>query len=133
MAKVVGIKFRGVGKSYYFDPMEESYAKGEQVIVELPADPRALMLLDDGQFDNSECVPEGQEVVSEFRRNEVVPGDAGARPRAIANTGRLIADKGDEAVKVWIAGVAREPFTRYVRITLRPDPPVDAERLVEER
>ncbi len=34
MAKVVGIKFRGVGKSYYFDPMEESYAKGEQVIVE---------------------------------------------------------------------------------------------------
>ena len=34
MAKVVGIKFRGVGKSYYFDPMEETYVKGEQVIVE---------------------------------------------------------------------------------------------------
>jgi len=34
MARVVGIKFRGAGKSYYFDPAEEYYAKGERVIVE---------------------------------------------------------------------------------------------------
>ena len=34
MAKVVGIKFRGAGKSYYFDPGDVDYAKGEKVIVE---------------------------------------------------------------------------------------------------
>ena len=32
--RVVGIRFRGAGKSYYFDPGEESYSKGERVIVE---------------------------------------------------------------------------------------------------
>ena len=34
MAKVVGIRFRGVGKSYYFDPGEDTFSKGELVIVE---------------------------------------------------------------------------------------------------
>ena len=34
MAKVVGIKFRGAGKSYYFDPGDVNYFKGEKVIVE---------------------------------------------------------------------------------------------------
>ena len=34
MAKVVGIKFRGAGKSYYFDPGDVNYVKGEKVIVE---------------------------------------------------------------------------------------------------
>lgn len=32
--KVVGIRFRGAGKSYYFDPGTEDYKKGEKVIVE---------------------------------------------------------------------------------------------------
>ncbi len=32
--RVVGIRFRGAGKSYYFDPGEENYSKGERVIVE---------------------------------------------------------------------------------------------------
>ncbi len=32
--KVVGIRFRGAGKSYYFDPRTEDYKKGEKVIVE---------------------------------------------------------------------------------------------------
>ncbi|MBQ4093724.1 MAG: stage 0 sporulation family protein [Oscillospiraceae bacterium] len=34
MAIVMGIRFRGAGKSYYFDPGEEQYKKGERVIVE---------------------------------------------------------------------------------------------------
>ncbi len=34
MAKVVGVRFRGVGKSYYFDPCGETFNKGEQVVVE---------------------------------------------------------------------------------------------------
>ena len=32
--RVVGIRFRGAGKSYYFDPGNEDYKKGEKVIVE---------------------------------------------------------------------------------------------------
>ena len=32
--KVVGIRFRGAGKSYYFDPEDVEYTKGEKVIVE---------------------------------------------------------------------------------------------------
>lgn len=32
--KVVGIRFRGTGKSYYFDPEDVEYKKGEKVIVE---------------------------------------------------------------------------------------------------
>ena len=34
MATVMGIRFRGAGKSYYFDPGCEQYKKGERVIVE---------------------------------------------------------------------------------------------------
>ena len=33
-SRVVGIRFRGAGKSYYFDPGTEDYKKGEKVIVE---------------------------------------------------------------------------------------------------
>ena len=32
--RVVGIRFRGAGKSYFFDPGTEEYKKGEKVIVE---------------------------------------------------------------------------------------------------
>ena len=32
--RVVGVRFRGAGKSYYFDPGETEYQKGERVIVE---------------------------------------------------------------------------------------------------
>lgn len=34
MAKIVGVKFRGTGKSYYFDPGDEELKKGQKVIVE---------------------------------------------------------------------------------------------------
>lgn len=34
MAEVVGVKFREVGKIYYFDPIGIAFAKGEQAIVE---------------------------------------------------------------------------------------------------
>ncbi|MBR5064740.1 MAG: stage 0 sporulation protein, partial [Oscillospiraceae bacterium] len=34
MTRIVGVKFRGAGKSYYFDPGEETYKKGDKVIVE---------------------------------------------------------------------------------------------------
>lgn len=34
MATVVGIRFRGMGKSYYFDPCGIEFIKGEQAIVE---------------------------------------------------------------------------------------------------
>ena len=34
MTRIVGVKFRGAGKSYYFDPGEENYRKGDKVIVE---------------------------------------------------------------------------------------------------
>ena len=34
MTKVVGIRFRNAGRSYYFDPGEEEYFVGEKVIVE---------------------------------------------------------------------------------------------------
>ena len=34
MTKVVGIRFRNAGRSYYFDPGDEEYFVGEKVIVE---------------------------------------------------------------------------------------------------
>ncbi|MBP0969649.1 MAG: stage 0 sporulation family protein [Oscillospiraceae bacterium] len=34
MARIVGVKFRGAGKSYYFDPGDEKYKKGDKVLVE---------------------------------------------------------------------------------------------------
>ncbi len=34
MTKVVGIRFRNAGRSYYFDPGEEEYFVGEKVVVE---------------------------------------------------------------------------------------------------
>ena len=34
MALVVGIKFRGAGKTYYFDPAGGEYAKGDKVLIE---------------------------------------------------------------------------------------------------
>ncbi len=34
MTKIIGVKFRGAGKSYYFDPGEEVLKKGDKVIVE---------------------------------------------------------------------------------------------------
>ena len=34
MTKVVGVKFRDIGKSYYFDPGNLEIKKGEHVIVE---------------------------------------------------------------------------------------------------
>ncbi len=34
MCNVVGVRFKEVGKIYYFDPAEEQYAQGEMVIVE---------------------------------------------------------------------------------------------------
>lgn len=34
MTRIVGVKFRGAGKSYYFDPGQEIYKKGDKVIVE---------------------------------------------------------------------------------------------------
>ncbi len=34
MANVIGVRFRNVGKQYYFDPLGESYKRGDRVIVE---------------------------------------------------------------------------------------------------
>lgn len=34
MAEIVGVRFQGAGKVYYFDPDEKAFAKGEHVIVE---------------------------------------------------------------------------------------------------
>ncbi|MDO4565901.1 MAG: stage 0 sporulation family protein [Oscillospiraceae bacterium] len=34
MANVIGVRFRGTGKQYYFDPLGESFRRGDYVIVE---------------------------------------------------------------------------------------------------
>ena len=34
MAKIVGVRFRGAGKTYYFDPDDKVISVGEGVIVE---------------------------------------------------------------------------------------------------
>ena len=34
MAEVIGIRFKGVGKVYYFDPNGQTFKKGQKVIVE---------------------------------------------------------------------------------------------------
>ncbi len=34
MAEVIGVRFKDVGKVYYFDPAGQSIRKGEMVIVE---------------------------------------------------------------------------------------------------
>ena len=37
MAKVVGVRFRNVGKIYYFNPKNYKVKPGDHVIVEMPA------------------------------------------------------------------------------------------------
>mgnify|MGYP000069307072 len=34
MAQVIGVRFREVGKVYYFDPLDNKFEKGDHVIVE---------------------------------------------------------------------------------------------------
>ena len=34
MAEIVGVRFKGAGKVYYFDPDDKPFSKGESVIVE---------------------------------------------------------------------------------------------------
>ena len=34
MAEIVGVRFKGAGKVYYFDPDEKPFSKGDHVIVE---------------------------------------------------------------------------------------------------
>ena len=34
MAEVVSVRFKEVGKNYYFDPQGKEYSKGDKVIVE---------------------------------------------------------------------------------------------------
>lgn len=34
MAEIVGVRFKGAGKVYYFDPDDKPFSKGDPVIVE---------------------------------------------------------------------------------------------------
>ena len=34
MAEIVGVRFKEVGKIYYFDPCDKKFARNDQVIVE---------------------------------------------------------------------------------------------------
>ena len=39
MAQVIGVRFREVGKVYYFDPLDNKFEKGDHVIVETVRNP----------------------------------------------------------------------------------------------
>ena len=40
MTKVVGVRFKDTGKTYFFDPEDLDVHKGDTVIVEIPAQRR---------------------------------------------------------------------------------------------
>ena len=64
MAQVVGVRFREVGKVYYFDPVDDKFEKGDYVIVETV---RGIecgeIALENSEFDDSQIVKPLKKVV----------------------------------------------------------------------
>ena len=64
MAQVIGVRFREVGKVYYFDPLDNKFEKGDHVIVEMSAEWSAAKLRSKtGEVSDEEIVKPLKSVV----------------------------------------------------------------------
>lgn len=85
MVKIVSVKFKNRGKSYYFAPGKDKYEKGMGVVVETAKGLEyATVVLPEGEVDESEIVPPLKPIVriatkrdeEQVKRNEERRGEA---------------------------------------------------------
>ncbi len=97
MVKIVSVKFKNGGKSYYFAPGKETYEKGMGVIVETAKGLEyATVVLPEGEVDESEVVSPLKPVVriATKRDEEQIQRNAERRGEALKTAQEKIAARG---------------------------------------